>query len=44
MLYLGASLERLFIGAEEMSMQKQYKDGTLRDISLTDLHNFEKGG
>ncbi|BFZ12991.1 hypothetical protein BsWGS_16030 [Bradybaena similaris] len=42
-LFVGADLDRLLLGAEEMSMQKRYKDGTLRDISLTDLFNFVNG-
>ncbi|XP_005096666.1 anoctamin-10 isoform X2 [Aplysia californica] len=39
-LYIGATTERLLIGAEEMKIQKTYRDGSLRDISLTDLDNF----
>ncbi|CAG5114786.1 unnamed protein product, partial [Candidula unifasciata] len=42
-LYIGADLDRLLLGAEEMSLQKFYKDGKLRDISLTDLFNYVNG-
>ena len=44
MLYIGATVDRLLIGAEEMKIQKVYNDGTLRDIALTDLDNFADSG
>ena len=44
MLYIGGTTDRFLIGAEEMKIQKTYKDGTLRDINLTDLDNFVDAG
>ncbi|GFO25413.1 anoctamin [Plakobranchus ocellatus] len=41
-LYVGATIDRLLIGAEEARIQKAYKNGgALRDLSLTDIYNFE---
>ncbi|CAL1532334.1 unnamed protein product [Lymnaea stagnalis] len=40
-LYIGATLDRLLIGAEEMKIYKTYKDGSLREMALTDITNFE---
>ncbi|GFR93884.1 anoctamin [Elysia marginata] len=40
-LYVGATVDRLLIGAEEGRIQKKYKNGDLRDLSLTDIYNYE---
>ncbi|XP_055891535.1 anoctamin-10-like isoform X2 [Biomphalaria glabrata] len=41
-LYIGATLDRLLIGAEEMKIPKIYKDGSLRELCLSDITQFEK--
>ena len=43
-MYVGATIDRLLIGAEEGRIQKMDKSGTLRDISLSDIYSFEKAG
>ncbi|KAH9504894.1 Anoctamin-10 [Bulinus truncatus] len=41
-LYIGATLDRLLIGAEEMKIPKIYRDGSLRELCLSDITQFEK--
>ena len=43
-LHVGAARDRLLIAAELMELKKEYKDGTLREISLEDIEEFVGGG
>lgn len=41
---MGASTDRLLMAAQLMELKKEYKDGTLRELSLEDIEEFVGGG
>ena len=44
MIHVGATTERLLIAAELMELKKPYHDGSLREVSVGDLKNFQNTG
>ncbi|KAI0217278.1 Anoctamin-10 [Lamellibrachia satsuma] len=40
-IHVGATTERLLIAAELMELKKPYHDGSLREVSVGDLKNFQ---
>ena len=43
-IHVGSSVDRLLYAAETYELKKRYRDGTLREITLTDLHCFDGSG
>ncbi|CAF0803540.1 unnamed protein product [Rotaria sordida] len=43
-LLIGATLDRLLLGAEELRIKKPYKNDTLHEFLISDIHNFKNSG
>ncbi|CAF3286759.1 unnamed protein product [Rotaria sp. Silwood2] len=43
-LLIGATLNRLLLGAEELRIKKPYKNDTLREFLISDIDNFDHSG
>lgn len=44
MIHVGARINDLLLAAEIMEIKKLYKDGTMREVQLADLQEFENSG
>ena len=43
-LHVSASTERLLLAAELMELKKPYNDGSLKEVTISDLDGFQNTG